>query len=289
MERREPEVVERLTRRAGEQPLVRAMLLTSSRANPSAPVDRLSDYDVIVVVSDLRPFTSDEGWVRAYGAPLVRLPASAAAEGRESLHRLVLYEDGTKIDYTVWPVTLLERVRDAPRLPDDLDVGYRVLVDKDGLTAGLKPPTYTAHIPRKPTEGELLALVEEFWWETTYVAKNLWRDELLPAKYSFEAVMKLDLLRRMLEWSIELDHAWSLKPGALGRGLKARLEPDIWAEVEATFAGANIEENWEALFRTTTLFRRIASAVATDLGYDYPRDLDWRVTAYLLSLKNMER
>lgn len=289
MERGEPEVVGRLIRWAREQPLVRALLLTSSRANPSAPVDRLSDYDVIAVVPDIQPFTSDEGWVRAYGTPLVRLPASAAAEGRESRHRLVLYEDGTKIDYTVWPVTLMERVRDAPRLPDVLDVGYRVLVDKDDLTAGLKPPTYTAHIPRKPTEGEFLALVEEFWWETTYVAKNLWRDELLPAKYSFEAVITFGLLRRMLEWSIEIDRAWSLKPGALGQGLKERLKPDIWAEVEATFAGADIEENWEALFRTTALFQRIASAVATDLGYDYPRDLDRRVTAYLLNLRNLER
>lgn len=289
MERGEPEVVGRLIRWAREQPLMRALLLTSSRANPSAPVDRLSDYDVIVVVSDSQPFTSDEGWVRAYGTPLVRLPASDAHAGRESLHRLVLYEDGTKIDYTVWPVALMERMRDAPRLPDVLDVGYRVLVDKDDLTAGLKPPTYTAHIPRKPSEGEFLALVEEFWWETTYVAKNLWRDELLPAKYSFEAVMKLGLLRRMLEWSIEIDHAWSLKPGALGRGLKAHLKPDIWAEVEATFAGADIEENWEALFRTTALFRRIASAVAADLGYVYPRDLDRRVTTYLLSVKSIER
>lgn len=101
-----------------------------------------------------------------------------------------------------------------PTLADVLDVGYRVLVDKDGLTQGLKPPTYTAHIPPVPTEKEYQMLIEEFWSESTYVAKNLWRDELLPAKYNLDYVMKFQLLRKLLEWRIEINHNWSLKPGA---------------------------------------------------------------------------
>jgi len=74
--------------------------------------------------------------------------------GMRRQHRLVLYEDGTKIDYTVWPVALLRRILNEPGLPDVLDVGYRILVDKDHLAHELKPPTYTAHIPAKPTENE---------------------------------------------------------------------------------------------------------------------------------------
>ena len=105
-------------------------------------------------------------------------------------NRLVLYEDGTKIDYIIWSLALLQRVMDTPRLPDVLDHGYQVLVDKDHLAHGLKPPTYTAYIPKKPTEKEYSALVEEFWWETSYVAKNLWRDELVHAKYNLDFVMK---------------------------------------------------------------------------------------------------
>src|SRR6266496_1621284 len=69
--------------------------------------------------------------------------------GMRRQHRLVLYEDGTKIDYTVWPVALLRRILNEPGLPDVLDVGYRILVDKDHLAHELKPPTYTAHIPAK--------------------------------------------------------------------------------------------------------------------------------------------
>ncbi|MDP9372128.1 MAG: aminoglycoside 6-adenylyltransferase [Chloroflexota bacterium] len=273
---------------ANAQPLVRALLLTSSQANPDAPVDRLSDHDVIIVVADTHPFVTDEGWVRAYDTPLVCFRDSHVLEGERTYARLVLYADGTKIDYTLWPVALLAKVAAAPQLPDALDVGYRVLLDKDGLAHHLIPPTYRAHIPSKPSEAEYLALVEEFWWETTYVAKNLWRDELFPAKYSFDAVIKFDLLRRMLEWYIEIDHDWSLKPGNLGRGLKKYLSPDLWVQVETTFVGPNVEENWEALFRTAALFRTIACAVATRLGYAYPLDLDRRTLRYLSHIKQLE-
>src|SRR5262249_17087181 len=115
---------------------------------------------------------------------------------------------------------ILDRVRGQSRLPDELDAGYRLLVDKDGRTDGFAEPTYTAYIPQKPTEVEFLALVEEFWWETTYVAKNLWRVEIFNARYSVEVVMRFELLRPMLEWYIETLHDWSLRPGVLGKGFK---------------------------------------------------------------------
>jgi aminoglycoside 6-adenylyltransferase len=168
-------------------------------------------------------------------------------------------------------------------------VGFQVLVDKDGLTQGLLPPTYTAHIPPKPTEPEFLALVEEFWWETIYVAKTLWRDELTQAKYSFDEVMKRQLLIKLLEWRVEIDHDWSLRPGILGKGLKKYLDPETWSAFAATYCGSDLEENWRALFATTDLFRRIAGEVAQALGYTYPDDLDHGVTEYLQAVRALER
>jgi aminoglycoside 6-adenylyltransferase len=87
------------------------------------------------------------------------------------------YADGSKIDFTLWPVALLRQVAQSGGLPDQLDVGYRVLVDKDGLTSGLKPPSHGAHIPSRPSYEEFLAVVEEFFLESTYVAKHLKRDD----------------------------------------------------------------------------------------------------------------
>ena len=286
---REVDVIDRLVQWANSQPLVRAMLLESSRASDRTSIDILSDYDVLLVVSDTRPFLRDESWLQDFGKIVVLFRDKGRMHGLMGYNRLVLYEDGTKIDYILWPVALLQRVLDAPRLPDLLDHGYQVLVDKDHLTHRLKPSTYTAYILNKPTEKEYSALVEEFWWETSYVAKNLWRDELVHAKYNLDFVMKFELLRRLLEWRIEIDHNWSWKPGAVGRGLKKYLDSRTWDELASTYVGADINENWIALFKTTALLRRIALEVGHALGYRYPYELDERMTSYLQSIRNLEQ
>jgi aminoglycoside 6-adenylyltransferase len=121
-----------------------------------------------------------------------------------------------------------------------------------------------------------------------YVAKCLRRDELLPAKYCLDCDMKHVFLRQMLEWRAALDHDWSLPAGFLGRGLKKRLPPEIWSELERTYVGVGIEDNWEALFRTLALFRRVAVEVGAALGYAYPLDMDQRVVAYARQARGLE-
>ncbi|HEY7781428.1 MAG TPA: aminoglycoside 6-adenylyltransferase [Ktedonobacterales bacterium] len=281
-----PDVLARLTRWGEAHPLVRAMVLESSRIVAGAPLDRFSDYDVLLVVSDVRPFVEDDAWLGDFGPPLVRFRDAMETWGIPTYTRLVLYRDRTKIDYSIWPVNLARLVVERREPPDLLDWGYRVLLDKDGLTVGLPPPTRTAHIPARPTEREYFALIEEFWWESIYVAKNLWRDELVHARYSLDVVMRHELLVRMLEWRVEIDRGWSWKPGPVGRGLKATLPQALWSELAATFVGPGLEENWEALFRMTALFRRAAAEVGNALGYAYPGDLDAGVTAYLREVRD---
>jgi aminoglycoside 6-adenylyltransferase len=282
------EVIDRLMAWAEEHPLIRALVLESSRTHRRPALDIFSDYDVLMVVADIDRFIEDESWMGDFDRPMVRFRDKGLLYGHEEYARLVLYDDGTKIDYTLWPVALLERVVREPKLTELLDTGYRILVDKDALACRLPPPTYTAHIPAKPTEREFDLLIEEFWWETIYVAKNLRRDQLLPAKYSLDVVMKLQLLVKLLEWRVEIDHEWSLKPGLLGKGLKALLDHETWSALADTYTGPDLEENWQALFKTTALFRRIAGEVADLLGYSYPDDLDQRVTAYLQAVRAVE-
>jgi aminoglycoside 6-adenylyltransferase len=283
----EAQVLDRLVCWGSAEANVRALLLDSSRAVDGAPLDRLSDYDIVVVVSATAPFVADETWLRAYGMPLVQFRDTSSTLGLTTYHRLALYEDHTKIDYSLWPVEVPRASAERRALPEDLDWGYRVLLDKDGLTTDLPAPTHTAHIPPRPSESEYQALVEEFWWESTYAAKHLWRDELMHARYNLDVVMRHALLGRMLEWRVELDHDWSLRPGVAGRGLKRHLPADLWAELEATFAGPGSEENWRALFAMTALFRRVAFDVATALSYQYPTVLDRRVTAYLEEVRRL--
>jgi aminoglycoside 6-adenylyltransferase len=98
---------------------------------------------------------------------------------------------------------------------------------------------------------------------------------------------KFVALRRFLEWRIELDHDWSLRPGAYGRGLERLLPADHWSELGATYVGTDIERNWNALFRTTALFRRVATEVGDALGYAYPLDVDEAVSAQLEAVRQL--
>ena len=117
----------------------------------------------------------------------------------------------------MWTAGILPRVAAEPTLPDELDVGYAVLLDKANLAKDLRPPTYQAHIPKPPAEAQYLEAIELFFHEATYAAKYLWRDDLVAAKDILDHGIKVGYLRQMLEWMIEIDHGWTLKPGAYGR------------------------------------------------------------------------
>jgi aminoglycoside 6-adenylyltransferase len=283
----EAEVLERLVAWGEAQPSVRAMILTSSRARPDGAVDVLSDYDVILAVTDAEGFAQQRAWEAGYGDPMVRWGDQSEVFGLVTYFRGIVYQNGTKIDYTIWPDTLLEQLAQQPALPDMLDVGYRVLLDKDGRTSGWGAPTYRAHIPVKPTETEYRDLVEEFWWSSTYVAKSLWRDELVVAKFVLDQDLRLGPLRVVLEWRIEIDHDWGVKPGVFGRGLRQLLPAGTWSELESTYVGPGSEENWAALFRTTALFLRVAQEVGEALAHDYPQEVDDPVTAYLEEVRKL--
>ena len=280
----EEEVIAKIVAWAAAQAPVRLVLLTSSRANPVAARDLLSDYDIDLVVTDPRLYAGSE-WLRGYGEPLLQVRDSAEEFGLWHDNCMVLYADGTKIDYRLWTQALIERIGAAQSLPPSLDSGYRVLLDKDGATYGWPDPTHTAYIPAKPTEADYRALIEEFWFVATYVAKYLWRDEFIPVKVIFDYELKYLLLRRLLEWRVEIDRGWSVQPGFFGRGLQRYMDPALWAQFEATYTGPDRGENWQAFFATLDLFRRLAKSVARDLGYVYPEELDTRMTRYLEQIK----
>jgi len=260
-------------------------VLTSSRARSDGSVDLLSDYDVIVFVDDPAGFDS---WQYAYGKPLARWSDGSTRYGLPTCFRGVVYDDWVKIDWSIWPSALLGRIAEEP-LHDQLDVGYRVLLDKTGLAERWPEPTHRAHIPSRPTQAELDALAEELWWSASYVAKYLWRGEVVAAKFALDVDVKLGVLRRFLEWRIEIANDWSVKPGAYGRGLERLLDPGTAAELATTYAGSGIEENWEALLATTALFRRVAREVADTLGLTYPQERDDRASGYLAAVRELDR
>ena len=227
------------------------MLLTSTRAIPNAPVDIFSDYDVVLVVEDIHPFFEDRSWLEDFGEVLVVYwdPIYSDPDyGIEKIANVTQYADGLKIDFTLWPVELLRKIIQAPALTAELDAGYRILLDKDRLTEGMKPPTYSAYIPVPPTDEAYQKWIEDFFSDAPYVAKCLLRGELLPAKWCLDYDMKHVYLRPMLEWRVEFEHGWSIPVGSLGKGLKKRLPPEIWSQLEETMRAQTLRTTGRRYF-----------------------------------------
>ena len=240
------------------------MILTSSRARADGTADLLSDYDVIVAVRDADAFGRDDAWASGYGRPLVGWNDEHELYGMTTFFRGIVYEDGVKVDYTVWPDGLLRRVAEdtvrggglrACRLSGSPRQGRSDVA----LASGDVPGAHT----RKTNAREARRLVDEFRWDTTYVAKSLWRGEIVFAKFMLDYDAKFVALRRFLDWRVEIDHDWGLRPGSHGRGLERLLPADIWSELASTYVGTDIEDNWDALFHTTALFRRVRPRSAT--------------------------
>ena len=269
---------------------VRAIVLTSSLTTDKAPVDALSDYDPILVVTDIRPFVEDTAWLGDFGRVLVRYADPIQQEdGLERATFVVQYEDGLKIDFSLWPVDMLKRLVAAPQLSEEFDAGYRVLLDKDHLTEGLQPPTYRGYIPQPPTEAEYLTRIELLFHNATYVAKFLWRDDLVAARHIMESGMLQEDCLPLLEWHFEIEHGWSVKPGPYGRRLKRWLRPDLWAELESTYTGPDLDANWDAMFRLIDLARTVALEVGAHFGFPYPHEMDRRAMAYLQRVRALDR
>ena len=58
--------------------------------------------------------------------------------------------------------------------------------------------------------------------------------------------------------------------------------------MEATYAGAGLEGNWQAMFNTIDLFRRIAIQVGQALGYAYPFEMDRRSLVYYEKVRHLD-
>jgi len=276
------EVLDEIINWAEKNDDVRAVMLTGSRANVHEPANLLSDYDIEIAVNHINQFLHNEAWLSVFGEILtvVRLDDSFTL-------RMVLYKDYVRIDFRIHSLKDFKQYTALPELPNNWDIGYVILCDKDHVKATLKPPTYKAYEITKPSAEEFLAIVSDFWWDTTYVAKSLWRDELFYAKYMSDNIIRFSYLQKVIEWYVASQHNWKITINKFGRRFKKFLDAGTWKELESGFAGSSREDNWNALFATIKLFRRLAVTIARDLSYSYPSQLDTEITTYLNKIKTL--
>jgi aminoglycoside 6-adenylyltransferase len=257
---------------------VRALVQTGSGARADGSVDEFSDLDLEVVAADPGALAADDAWFEAFARMLVHLPLeNERGEGS----RLVFYEGGAKVDFTLCACDRLTSLRAG--LDGLYERGYAVLVDKDGLAAALPAPSGRPPLRRPPNQAELDSVVREFWFEADHIPRYLARDEPWVVKHR-DWTMKTMLLR-MLEW-----HAVATAAGEppdiwhIGTKLRRWVDARAWHDLGETFGRFDRASSRRALHATMRLFTRLTAETAAALGLEPRRDLAARVTAYALGL-----
>lgn len=271
---------------AENNPDIRAVLLTSSLVNPYAPVDDFSDLDVELVFKNRTSYESGNEWIRLFGEPISMIEEDDHVFDGKHAMKMVLYKDHVKVDFKLYQVAeFIEEIKEE-NLPEDWDVGYKVLIDKDNLTEKLKEPTYQSVMIQKPSEKEFKQLMNDFWWDTTYVAKCLKRGDIFYAKFMSENILRTDYLVPLIEWYIAGNQNWNnITTNKHGRLFKKYLSADLWNKVEKTFSGSDIEENWNALFAYADLVHELGISLAEKLYFIYPTKLEDDIRNYLEEVK----
>ena len=273
---------------AENNPDIHVVLLTSSLVNPYAPVDDLSDLDVELVFENMKEYEADKKWIYLFGEPISMVEENETYFDGKHAMKMVLYADHVKVDFKLYQRSEFLKEVQKEQLPEDWDVGYKVLVDKDNLTKKLKSPTYQSVMIQKPTEQRFQQLMNDFWWDTTYVAKCLKRGDLFYAKFMSEDVIRTDYLVPLIEWYIASFHDWkNITTNKHGRLFRKYLSAELWERVEATFSGSNINDNWHALYAAADLVHELGTALAQKLDFEYPQKHEHDIRKYLAEVKSM--
>ena len=274
--RAEQEMYDLILRIAREDERVRAVGLNGSRANPNAPADRFQDFDVVYLVTELDSFVADKNWIDVFGERVIlQTPEDmelfpATLGGWFSY--LMQFEDGNRIDLMLIPLSDLERYLSNDRI-------LKILLDKDGRIPPLPPSTDEDFHVKRPTAAFFDDCCNEFWWLASYVAKGLWRHELLYAAYHVENGMREQLLH-MLSWQVGIDTAFGLSVGKCCKYLPQYLNGRESELLMRTYRLDSEETCARAMAAACELFRLSSQKVAGFFGYQYP-DYDKKVSAYL--------
>jgi aminoglycoside 6-adenylyltransferase len=265
---------------AKKQETIRVMFLTSTRAG-DGPIDEMSDYDVALFTYDFQPFLYNSSWMKEIGEVWVYQKCQYDYKGQEIKTRLVVFKDGERIDFSFWNMSILsDFLRNG--LPDEFNIGYKVLFDKDGITKNLPGPAYDGFKESKPTKDYFLKRIHDLWYNVYCMAKYLKRDDLFHVKLIQSDINQIIL--QMIIWNTQSKNGWSLKTHSWGKRMKNWVDDNIWRELHEIYSRFDREDSWRGLFSTMNFFRKIANEAAQNLSYSYPDDIDQNLSAYITTL-----
>lgn len=276
--RTEQEMLDLILETARGNERIRAVIMNGSRTNPNAPRDPFQDFDIVYIVTDVEPFKRNPEWIQRFGEMMIlQMPEDMQDPPPEEggfFSYLMQFTDGNRIDLGIFK---LSQWKEQDRERDSQSI---LLLDKDGIIEPFPPASDSSYLPTPPTAKAFADCCNEFWWVSPYVAKGLWRQEILYAKSMIDEAVREQLMK-MLKWHIGVKTNFQVSPGKLGKYFQKYLEPELWDMLLKTYADASYENTWDALFIMGDLFRKVAVPIAEQFGLEYPFDDDRRVSAHL--------
>lgn len=258
---------------------VRAVTMEGSHTVDGATHDRYSDFDITFFVTDIREFTKGQAYMHRFGDILIQqCPDDWYEEpydyaSRKRFTYLTQYKDGNRIDLTLIDISEIGQQAgfDEPR---------RVLLNKDGFAELKDIESNESHWIRKPSEFEYFHTCNEFRWLSNYVTKGLCRDEFFYAWYMKEHLM-MDMLMKMLNWKVAVDHDFRVTTGSHSKYLKRFLSEAEMNRFRFIFTNGETGDMTFKLFVMYDYFAELAQYVGEKLGYPFDKEESDNVKAFM--------
>src|ERR1700722_1167109 len=174
-------MLEKILEWGKKEEAVKALILLGSRAGRQ-PIDHFSDYDLSVFCDTDEFYTGSESWLSQFGNVWVCIKEKVLYKSKTFPSRLVIFKGGIKVDFSFLSLDVLDEIAQSSALPDNYNLGYKILLDKDDRAARMLPPQFEVKAI-KPSEQEFHEVVKEFWFEIYHVGVYLKRGDLWSMKF----------------------------------------------------------------------------------------------------------
>lgn len=270
--RTEQEMLDLILNIAKKDERIRIVGLNGSRTNIKIPKDIFQDFDIVYIVTDVKSFVEDKNWIDIFGNRIImQIPESLEANNRFTY--LMLFADGNRIDLRLIPF----KEKDIYLTEDKLTM---ILLDKDNcLNYNLLASDEDYHV-KCPSYKIFNDCCNEFWWVSTYIAKGLWRKEILYANYHIEECVR-PMLIRMLEWEVGIKTNFNISTGKCNKYLKQYLTNKQWENLLCTYSNSNYTQCWHTLFSMSEMFCSTSKYVAQQLNFLYKTEEADNVKVFL--------
>lgn len=283
--RTEKEMINLIIDYANNNDNVKVVAMNGSRVNQKIKKDIFQDYDIVYLVENFSEFVKDLSFVDYFGDRLImQIPDVMDNEdyiANKRIAFLMQFSDGNRIDLTIRDISDIENYIKEDSLT-------KILLDKNNYVRQIVNPTDKDYLIKRPNKIEFFNCCNEFWWVSPYVAKGLWREEILYANYHIDRCLRKELLK-MLEWKIGVENNFNVCVGKCDKYIKNYLSDEDFNNLMKTYSLENYDKSWSALFILCDLFEKTAKYVDLNLGFSYNQEESYKVKEFLLHIKNLSK